>query len=234
MDDDLEAAAAIAFMASTEARGKACASRKAAAPPKKKKELMPEERTMESTKRKGRRHVQDARDEADVAVAITAATQQEDTNARVKAARREALLYLGVNPSQHGLVNAAVATAATSMSSLGYPRMMLPESPCAPCEQPIPGFHVYPQGIRFSEECSSEVSIATPSTPASVTIDLNATSVAGGSSSGGMRKRHHEMPADLLTDARNLFYGMSAAVDDDRANRFLENMIFDGWCVRSR
>ncbi|KAE8805316.1 DNA repair protein rhp54 [Hordeum vulgare] len=93
---------------------------------------------------------------------------------------------------------------------------------------PIPGFHVYPQGSRFSGECSPEVSIVAPSTPAPVTIDLNATPVALGSSSGGMRKRRREMPANMLTGARNLFDGMPAAVDDETTNCFLENMIFEG------
>ncbi|KAE8816110.1 DNA repair protein rhp54 [Hordeum vulgare] len=67
-----------------------------------------------------------------------------------------------------------------------------------------------------------------PFTPASVTVDLNVASVAGGSSSGGMRKHQHEMPGDMLTGARNLFDGMPATVDDDTTNRFFENMIFEG------
>ncbi|KAE8813189.1 DNA repair protein rhp54 [Hordeum vulgare] len=106
--------------------------------------------------------------------------------------------------------------------------MMLPESPRASFTQPIPGFHAYPQGSRFSGECSPEVSIMAPSTLAPVTIDLNATSVVGGSSFGGMRKRQREMPADMLTGTRSLYVGMPAAVDDDTANRFLENMNFEG------
>ncbi|KAE8820700.1 DNA repair protein rhp54 [Hordeum vulgare] len=106
--------------------------------------------------------------------------------------------------------------------------MMLPESPRASSTQPVPGFYVYLQGSRFSGECSSEVSIVAPFTPVPVTIDLNATPVAGRSSSGGMRKRQREMPAGMLTGTRNLFDGMPAAIDDDTANRFLENMIFKG------
>ncbi|KAE8795821.1 hypothetical protein D1007_29262 [Hordeum vulgare] len=99
--------------------------------------------------------------------------------------------------------------------------MMLPESSRVSFTQSIPGFHLYPQGSRFFGECSPKVSIVSPSTPASVTIDLNATSVAGGSSSEDMWKRQREMPADMLT---------GAAVDDDTTNRFLENMIFE-WSV---
>ncbi|KAE8782379.1 DNA repair protein rhp54 [Hordeum vulgare] len=226
MDDDLEAAAtfpssgaaaeargkaraprktvaaAIASLASSgaaaEARGKACAPRKAAVPSKKKKkELTPEEHVVESAKRNGWRHAQDARGEA----ADAAAAKQEDTIARVKAAMRKTLLCLGVNPSQHVLVAPVVAVAA-SMDSSAYPRMMPPESP--------------------------PVSILAPSTPAPVTIDLNNTSVTGRSSSGGMRKHQREMPACMLTDTRNLFDGMSTAVDNDTANCFLENMIFEG------
>ncbi|KAE8794554.1 hypothetical protein D1007_30590 [Hordeum vulgare] len=41
-------------------------------------------------------------------------------------------------------------------------------------------------------------------------------------------RRHEETPADMLAGARNLLDEMSAAVDDDMANRFLENMIFEG------
>ncbi|KAE8818691.1 Lectin-domain containing receptor kinase A4.3 [Hordeum vulgare] len=188
-----------------------------------KRELTPEERVVESAKRKGRRHAQDARGEAAIAVAIAAVAQQEDTNARVKAT----LLCLGVNPNQQGLVNAAIVAAAVNTGSSTYPRMMMPESPRASCTQPIPGFRVYTQGNRFSEECSPEVSIVAPSTPASGIIDLNVAPVAGGSSSGGTRKRRREMPADMLTNARNLFDGMPVAVDDDTTNHFLEKMIFE-------
>ncbi|KAE8811789.1 DNA repair protein rhp54 [Hordeum vulgare] len=80
----------------------------------------------------------------------------------------------------------------------------------------IPGFHVYPQASHLSEECSLEVSVVAPSTPAfaPVPVDLNATPVAGGSSSGGPRKRAREMSADMLSGARNPFDGMSAAVND--------------------
>ncbi|KAE8768643.1 Phospholipid-transporting ATPase 1 [Hordeum vulgare] len=57
---------------------------------------MPEERAVESTKRKGRRHVQDARGEAVAVSTITTTTQQEDTNAPGEGGNEEALLYLGV------------------------------------------------------------------------------------------------------------------------------------------
>ncbi|KAE8779514.1 hypothetical protein D1007_47457 [Hordeum vulgare] len=106
--------------------------------------------------------------------------------------------------------------------------MMLPESPRASFTQPIPGYHVYPQGSRFSRECSPEVRIVAPSTPTPATIDLNATSVARRSSSGGTRKRQRNMPADMLTGARNLFDGMLAAIDDDTANLLLADMISEG------
>ena len=54
--------------------------------------------------------------------------KQEATNARVALATREALILLGLNPGQHGLVNAAVHAVSTGSSA--FPRMMLPESPC--------------------------------------------------------------------------------------------------------
>ena len=59
-------------------------------------------------------------------------------------------------------------------------------------------------------------------------IDLNATPVAGGSSSGGARKHAREMPADMLPGARNLFDGMPAADEDETAGRFMESIIFEG------
>ena len=130
----------------------------------------------------------DPRDEA-----IIAAAQQEVTNARVVAASREALYMLGLNPSQHGLVNAAVAAASTGSSA--FPRMMLPDSPRASACNPVPGFHVYPQASCLSGECSPNVSVVTPSTPAPAPIDLNAIPVASGSSSDGARKRARQTPA---------------------------------------
>ncbi|KAE8774177.1 DNA repair protein rhp54 [Hordeum vulgare] len=63
--------------------------------------------------------------------------------------------------------------------------------------------------------------LVVPYTPASAHIDLNATPVAGGLSSGGARKRVRAMPADMLSDTRNLFDRMLAAVHDERANRFM-------------
>ena len=93
------------------------------------------------------------------------------------------LYMLGLNPSQHGLVQAAVAAASTGSSA--FPRMVLPVSPRASACNPMPGFHVYPQASRLSGECSPDVSVVAPSTP----VDLNATPEAGGSSFGGARKR---------------------------------------------
>ncbi|KAE8777993.1 C2 domain-containing protein [Hordeum vulgare] len=102
-------------------KGKPRAPRKTAAMPKPKKMLMPEQRAKESANRKGRRHAAYARDEAIAAVVAAAAAQQEVTHARVAAATREALYMLGLNPSQHDLVNAAVAAASTGSSA--FPRM---------------------------------------------------------------------------------------------------------------
>nr|XP_020198782.1 uncharacterized protein LOC109784591 [Aegilops tauschii subsp. strangulata] len=177
MDDDLnlDAAAGLASLAlfgmttAPSSKGKPRASCKTAAAPKPKKVLTPEQRARESAKRKGRRHAADARDEA-VAAAAAAATQREVTNARVAAATREGLYMLGLNPSQHGLVNAAVAAASTSSSA--FPRMVLPDSPRASACTPMPGFHVYPQASCLSGECSPDVSVVAPSTPAPTPIDL--------------------------------------------------------------
>ncbi|XBI50124.1 hypothetical protein VPH35_113578 [Triticum aestivum] len=227
LDLDLDAAAGLASLASSGAvapsgKGKPRAPCKTAAATKPKKALTPEQRARESAKRKGRRHAADARDEAAAQAAAVAAAQQEFTNARVAAATREALYMLGVNPSQHSLVQAVVAAASTGSSA--FPRMVLPESPCASACNPVPGFHVYPQASRLSGECSPDVSVVAPSTPAPAPIDLNATPVVGGSSSGGTRKRARQTPAGGLPDARNLFEGMPSAVDE----YFMQNLIFEG------
>ncbi|KAE8794224.1 DNA repair protein rhp54 [Hordeum vulgare] len=69
-----------------------------------------------------------------------------------------------------------------------------------------------------------EVSVVASSTLAPVSIDLNATPVAGGSSSGDARKRVRKMLADVLSGAHNVFDGMSAAGDED----YMHNLIFEG------
>ncbi|KAE8771078.1 putative serine/threonine-protein kinase [Hordeum vulgare] len=112
---------------------------------------------------------------------------------------REALYMLGLNPNQHGLVNAAVAAA--SIGSSAFPQMVLPDSPRASACTPMADFYIYPQTSRLSGECSLEVSVVAPFTP----IDLNATPVADDSSSGGASKRARQMPAEVLPYARNLF-----------------------------
>ncbi|XBI14820.1 hypothetical protein VPH35_057343 [Triticum aestivum] len=100
--------------------------------------------------------------------------------------------------------------------------MVLPDSPRASACTPVPSFHVYSQASRLFGECSPDVSMVAPSTPAP--IDLNATPVAGGSSSRGATKRARQMPTGVLPDARNLFEGMPSAVDED----CMQNLIFDG------
>ncbi|KAE8809079.1 DNA repair protein rhp54 [Hordeum vulgare] len=124
---------------------------------------------------------------------------------------------LGLNPSQHDLVNAAVAAAVSTGLSV-FSRALLPDSPRASACNPVPGFHIYPQASRLSGECSPEVSVVAPFTPAPTTIDLNATST------GGARKRARQTPADQLSGAHNLFDGMLAANYDD----YMQNMIFEG------
>ncbi|KAE8821411.1 putative serine/threonine-protein kinase [Hordeum vulgare] len=111
---------------------------------------------------------------------------------------------LELNPSQHGLVNVVVG-AAVSTGSSAFPRALVPDSPRASACNPVPGFHVYPQPSRLSGECSPEVSVVVPSTPAPTTYDLNATPVASGSSSGGTKKCARQTPADQLSGTRNLF-----------------------------
>ncbi|KAE8809735.1 Lectin-domain containing receptor kinase A4.3 [Hordeum vulgare] len=128
---------------------------------------------------------------------------------------------LGLNPSEHDLVNADMASTV-STGSPAFPRALLPDSPRASSCNLVPGFHVYPPASRLSGECSPEVSVVAPSTPAPTTIDLNSTPMAGGPSSGGVRKRARQTPSDQLPGARNLFDEMLA--DDD----YMQNMIFEG------
>ncbi|KAE8802123.1 DNA repair protein rhp54 [Hordeum vulgare] len=159
MDDDLDAASASPPSPRPASRprplAKASPAPPAISPPAlEETKLTPEERARESAKRKGWRH---ARGEAAAAVAIVVITQHEDVVVRVASAMREALLYLGLNPGQHGLVNTTVVT--TSTGSFVFPRM---------------------------------VSVVALPMPAPASIDLNATPVADGLSSGGQgntRKR---------------------------------------------
>ncbi|KAE8785669.1 DNA repair protein rhp54 [Hordeum vulgare] len=136
----------------------------------------------------------------------------------------EALLYLGLNPGQHGLVNAIVPAANTSLSA--FPWMALPESPRASTTHPIPVFLMYPQASHLSDECSTEVSAMAPSMPAH--IDLSTTLLADGSSSGGTRTHAWEMSADMFSGIRNLFDRMPTTIDNERANHFIESIIFKG------
>ncbi|KAE8802317.1 hypothetical protein D1007_21863 [Hordeum vulgare] len=62
---------------------------------------------------------------------------------------KKALCMLGLNPSQHGLLNAAVAIAVSTGSS-AFPRTVLSNSPDASACNLMPGFHVYPQASRLS------------------------------------------------------------------------------------
>ncbi|KAE8799453.1 putative serine/threonine-protein kinase [Hordeum vulgare] len=168
MDDDIDTVVGLTSLASfgiktnPSRKGKPRAPRKTATMPKKKKEVTPGERARESAKRKGRRHAADARDEAAATAAIAVVAQWEDTVARIATAMREALLYLGLNPGHHGLVNAAMATTSTGPSE--FPQMVLPGWPRASVTRPIPGFHVYPQAFRLVGEYSPEVSVVAPST----------------------------------------------------------------------
>uniref|UniRef100_A0A8I6X9Z7 No apical meristem-associated C-terminal domain-containing protein n=1 Tax=Hordeum vulgare subsp. vulgare TaxID=112509 RepID=A0A8I6X9Z7_HORVV len=102
--------------------------------------------------------------------------------------------------------------------------MVLPDLSHASACTPMPGFHVYPQASRLSGEYSPELSVVAPSTLAPAPIDLNTTPVAGGSSSGGARKRARKMRADVLPDAHNLFDVTSAAADED----YMQNLIIEG------
>ncbi|KAE8793170.1 hypothetical protein D1007_32167 [Hordeum vulgare] len=101
MDEDLNADAGLAFLASSDItiapshKGKPHAPRNTATVLNNNKELTPEERARESTKRKGRRHAADAMDEAAIASAISSVAEWEDTVARIAAATREVVLYLG-------------------------------------------------------------------------------------------------------------------------------------------
>ncbi|KAE8790274.1 Protein UXT-like protein [Hordeum vulgare] len=195
-------------------KGKPRTPCKTAAAPKPKKTLTPEQRARKSAKRKGRMHTTDARDETIAAAVVAIAAQQEDTNARIVAATMEALYMLGLNPSQHGLVNAAMAAASTG--SPAFPWMVLPDLSCVSDCTPMPGFHVYPQASRLSGECSPEVSMAAPSPcprPRPSTLTPHRWPVA----------RHPEARGNARGIC-HLFDGMPATDDED----YMQNLIFEG------
>jgi hypothetical protein len=74
------------------------------------------------------------------------------------------------------------------------------------------------------------VSEIAPATSVHATIDMNATPVAGGSSTGTQRKRPREIPTGNLPDACKLFDDKPAPMpvrdDADYFNDFMENIIF--------
>ena len=83
----------------------------------------------------------------------------------------------------------------------------------------------YSQVITILALCAGDGSSGgQPDEPTPAPIDLNATPVVSGSSSGGMRKRARQTPAGGLPDARNLFEEMSSAVDED----YMRHLIFEG------
>ncbi|KAE8770404.1 Lectin-domain containing receptor kinase A4.3 [Hordeum vulgare] len=198
MDDDLDldAAAGLASLASFR-KGKP------RAPPEGRR-VEAEEGANDRTTGKGvgqgndQRHAADTRDEAIAAAAAATAAQQQVTNARLATATREALCMLGLNPIQHGLVNAVVA-AAVSTSSSAFPQTVLLDSPSASACNPVPSFHVYPQASRLSGECSPVVSMVAPSTPAPAPNDLNATLAARNA-----RKRVQQTLTDQLRTSATL------------------------------
>ena len=75
------------------------------------------------------------------------------------------------------------------------------------------------------------MSVVAPSTPAP--IDLNATPVAGGLSSGGASKRARQTSAGVLPDARSLFEEMSSAIDEDYMQNLMRGRCAGRW-LRSR
>ncbi|KAE8773571.1 DNA repair protein rhp54 [Hordeum vulgare] len=62
---------------------------------------------------------------------------------------------------------------------------------------------------------------------ASAGFNLNVMHVGSGSSSGGVRKRPRELPADAKENARNLFDRMSAT-EDEVKRVFMESLIHEG------
>ncbi|KAE8811406.1 putative serine/threonine-protein kinase [Hordeum vulgare] len=150
MDNDLDVASGLASLASSDItttpsrKGKPRNPRKIVIAPKK-KELTPEEQDTESEARGGRKGRSSGHSRH---------RGEGGYRRRIAAEMREALLYLGLNPSQHGLVNTTVAVASTGSSA--FPQMVLPESPHALATYPIPGFHVYPQASRLFGEFSPE------------------------------------------------------------------------------
>ncbi|KAE8801406.1 Lectin-domain containing receptor kinase A4.3 [Hordeum vulgare] len=125
-------------------------------------------------------------------------------------ARDEAIV---VAAAQQQVTNARVAAATReALCMLGL----------NPSQHDLGNAAVAAAASRLSGECSPEVSVVVPSTPTPTTIDLNATLVVGGLSSGDARKRVRQTPANQLPGASNLFDRMLAA------DNYMENMIFEG------
>ncbi|KAE8814635.1 DNA repair protein rhp54 [Hordeum vulgare] len=201
-------------------KGKPRAARKTATPTKK-KELTHEQRA----KRKEQRHAHERKLEDESVTALTTAAQPEEIIARIVAALREALIYVGLNLGQHGLATAA-SVVVDSTSSSAFPRVPLQDSPRTSTMPLILGFHTYPQASCLCGECLPKVSVVAPAMPVPMAIDLNIANVAGGSSSGGERKHPWESLADMLPGGRYLFNRMPATDDETVKHFIIENTGF--------
>ncbi|KAE8792400.1 dna repair protein rhp54 [Hordeum vulgare] len=229
MDDDdtptLDAAAGLASLASAGPISTNVVSPRGASKApmltKKKKVLTSEECVVQSLRRKNHRHLQEARNDSAAASSLVVAASK-------RVATRLALLMLGLNPGQHGLVIAVVV--ATSIGSSPV-RHTLPDSPHMSTTSYAHDFHTHnPQASRLSNSTGSgspEVSMVAPAMLVPMCIDHNTIPVGSGSSSRGAQKWHRELPTNAMGNARNLFNKMPIA--EDEANRmFLENIIYEG------
>ncbi|KAE8780702.1 DNA repair protein rhp54 [Hordeum vulgare] len=130
----------------------------------------------------------------------------------VHVATRQTLLMLGLNHGLHGLVADAAAVASIGSSPLHHQLYDLPRMSSTPTAHDFQRHHLETSHLSYSTGSGSpKVSVVAPGTPTPAGIDINAMHVGGGSSFGCARKRPHELAADTMKNARNLFDRMSAA-----------------------
>ncbi|KAE8801947.1 C2 domain-containing protein [Hordeum vulgare] len=105
-------------------------------------------------KRREGRHAKERKLKDGEAATLAAAARQEETNAIGIAATRDALIYLGLNPSQHGLT---AAMTAASICSSAFSRAPLPKLMRTSTAPAMVGFHHHYLHVSpFYGECLPE------------------------------------------------------------------------------
>lgn len=190
---------------------------------------MPEPRAILSTMRAGQRKV--LADERETTTAQQEAVIKENEDLLAKATQR-ALTMLGYPRNKPTILAAAMAAASTDSSVARPPRAESSRTSTRPQMHNFPPHYDTAPSHFFTSprDISRKGSVVTPTTHVHTTIDINATTVAGGSSIGTQRKQPLEIPRENLPDTRHLFYNtptLRATHDDSPIDFILEN-IFEG------